>query len=336
MNLTSHPLSRRRFLLASAGVCATATGLHAGVANSTLHKATKQARALGAKVSITALGSDPTATEAAIHAAFQELERVESLMSIYRPDSELSRLNRDGILRNPDPRLRKVLNFAKRLSAQTRGAFDVTVQPLWELCQSAKRNEVPPSADEIAEARSKVDWRQLEISKDAVCLHKKGASVTLNGIAQGYAADLAGTALARRGITQALIDTGEFRSLGSNTNDKDWSVGIQHPRNVDALISIARLNGRCIATSGDYQTTFTDNFRRHHIFDPHTGTSPAELASVSVVAPEAMTADALSTAIFVLGPEKGARLARAHHGVEAFLVLKNGRTMATDGFPLKS
>lgn len=339
MESSSVSLSRRRFLQISAAACAACGSAYAGVeefASPPPHQMTKRAHALGASVSITALGAERAAVEAAIDSAFLELERVESLMSIYRPDSELSRLNRDGILKNPSPQMRQVLSYAKDLSARSDGAFDVTVQPLWKICQSARKRGVSPSADEIAQARSKVDWRQVDISGDAIRLGRRGSAITLNGIAQGYAADLASAALTRRGVTHALIDTGEFRSLGDNGKGRDWSVGIQHPRNPGALISIAKLKGRCLATSGDYQTSFSDDFRRHHIFDPRTGNSPTELASVSIVAPDAMTADALSTAIFVMGPERGAQLARSHPGADAFLVLKNGGTMATGGFPFVS
>jgi len=115
--------------------------------------------------------------------------------------------------------------------------------------------------------------------------------------------------------------------------DAAWRVGIQHPRERDAFAALASLENRCLATSGDYETTFSDDFSRHHIFDPHTGESPGELASVSVLAPTAMSADALSTTLFVLGPERGMEMLRQCPGIDALMILKDGRRLATDGFP---
>ncbi len=113
-------------------------------------------------------------------------------------------------------------------------------------------------------------------------------------------------------------------------------MGIQHPRIEDAYISVAKLDGRCLATSGDYATSFSPDHRDNHIFDPRTGKSPTELASVSVLAESGLVADGLSTALFVLGPEQGLRLIEATPGADALFVLKDGRTLATRGFPEQS
>ena len=110
--------------------------------------------------------------------------------------------------------------------------------------------------------------------------------------------------------------------------------GIQHPRNEDAYIALARLSGRCLATSGDYATAFADDYSQHHLFDPHTGRSPTALSSVSIAAASAMQADALSTAVFVLGPDAGLELVKTEPSCDALLVLNNGRTLVTEGFPL--
>ena len=157
--------------------------------------------------------------------------------------------------------------------------------------------------------------------------------MTLNGIAQGFAADRAMAALRRHGIGHALVDAGEIGTLGGRDASEPWKVGIQHPRRQDAYIEIAKLDGRCLSTSGDYATSFDEDHRDHHIFDPHTGRSPAAFSSVTIAAPTATQADALSTAVFVLGPERGLDLVRSSPSVDALLVLKDGRTLATDGFP---
>lgn len=271
--------------------------------------------------------------EKALDDAFAELARVERVMSIYLPDSELSRLNRDGALTRPDPYLIRVFKEAQLMADRSSGAFDVTVQPLWNLYAAANKSGALPGDGEIDAARAKVDWRGLTVTDTELRLRDPGMSVTLNGIAQGFAADRAMEAFRRNGIEHALINTGEISSLGQKAGGEPWVVGIQHPRTADAYLGLAKLAGHCMSTSGDYETTFSPDKAYNHIFEPWTGRSPKELASVTVIAPNATQADALSTAIFVLGAEKGANLARSLPGVDLLMVLKDGRQLASDGFP---
>ena len=129
---------------------------------------------------------------------------------------------------------------------------------------------------------------------------------------------------------------GEINALGSKPEAVGWKVGIQHPRREESYLALAQLQGRCLATSGDYATIFSPDYKSHHIFDPHTGRSPAQLASVSVAARTGMEADALSTALFVLGPERGLKLLQHTPGADALLVTKAGRTLRTAKFPFTS
>jgi FAD:protein FMN transferase len=166
-----------------------------------------------------------------------------------------------------------------------------------------------------------------------VRLKKAGMGITLNGIAQGFAADRAMGAIKGCGVRHALVNAGEIASLGRKAGGELWSVGIQHPRVADAYLGLAQLEGRCMSTSGDYETTFSVDKAYNHIFEPWSGRSPEAFSSVTVVAPSATEADALSTAIFVLGMEKGMELVRASAGVDVLLVGKDGREMASGGFP---
>jgi thiamine biosynthesis lipoprotein len=289
--------------------------------------------ALGTTVSLTVAGLTKARAEAALDAAFAEIETVEQVMSLYRPGSQLCELNRTGLLRDPHPYLVQVLRTAAATSRDTRGAFDVTVQPLWELCAAAKKQGRQPTGAEIAAAKARVDWRAVETRDELVRLHGRGRAITLNGLAQGFAADRAVAALAAHGVNHALVNAGEIGTSGRKTDGENWTVGIQHPREPDAFVSLAGLSGRSLSTSGDYETTFTDDFSRHHIFDPRSGDSPAELASVSIVARAALEADALSTAAMVLGVDETLRLVAGRPGVDALLVTKGGRVLATPGFP---
>ncbi len=334
-NLNLLPSSRRRFLMGTAGACA-ALGAGAWSLESArrgeLYRRTSHA--LGSAVTLTVWHRDRSVAEAALEAAFQELELVERVMSLYSPDSQLCRLNRDALLQPPHPHLVTVLEFAAGISKQTAGAFDVTVQPLWELYREAQKQGTLPEESAVRLARERVDWRRVQVAADRIELTGEGTAITLNGIAQGFAADAAMHVLRRCGVEHGLIDAGEMSALGHKPDGECWQVGIQHPRQPDAFVSLAKLQDRCLATSGDYQTWFSEDLVNHHLFDPHTGHSPRELASVSIAAPTAMAADALSTAVFVLGVERGMELLRQMPGTDALLVLRDGRSLTTAGFPV--
>jgi thiamine biosynthesis lipoprotein len=343
---------RRRFLALALGTGATLGGWNlcagwrreegeAGQAaeetpplpEETLHAVTRKSWAMGAGVSLTVLHARREVAGQATVAALAELRLVERLMSLYRPDSQLCRLNRDRVLDRPHPYLVEVFRAAEVTSQQTAGAFDATVQPLWDVYAAAQKAGGLPDEKAVEAARRKVDWRQVEIAADRIRLYGDATAITLNGIAQGFAADRMLSVLRRRDIRHALVNTGEIGTLGGKGRNAAWSVGIQHPRRDDVYLTLAKLEGRCLATSGDYATAFSDDRRDHHIFDPRTGHSPRELASVSVAAATATQADALSTALFVLGPDRGRKLLEATPGADALFVLKDGATLVTSGFP---
>ncbi len=289
--------------------------------------------ALGATTSIVALHEDLAAAERAVDAAFEELATVQSVMSLYRRDSQLCRLNREGVLLDPHPYLVQVLEKARAMSAASDGDFDVTVQPLWALYAAATRDGHLPSAVDIERTRQLVDWRRVEVGEDRIRLTGSGTAVTLNGIAQGFAADRTLSALAAGGVGHALVNTGEIGAMGRRRDGELWTIGIQHPRSPHAFISRANLDGRCVATSGDYGTSFGPDRVHNHIFDPGTGRSPGEFQSVTVLARTGLEADALSTAVFVAGLERGIGLIESTPGADAHFVLTNGETGATSGYP---
>jgi thiamine biosynthesis lipoprotein len=319
-------------MLGGAGGLA-ALGLAPALRSRGLQKAERKSWALGADVSLTALHEDRRTAELAIDDAFAELERIEEAMSLYRPHSQLCRLNRDGVLDNPDPYLVAVLRAAGEMSSLSGGAFDATVQPLWELYASAKKAGRLPEADAVREAAGRVDWRKVDVSPGRIRFGAPGMGVTLNGIAQGFASDRVAAALQARGVRHALVNTGEFGSLGRRADGAPWTVGIQHPRQPDAYIALAALEDRFLSTSGDYATTFSEDFRHNHIFDPRTGLSPVEFSSVTVLARSGMEADALTKVLFVQGLEQGLAQVRSIPGADALCVFKDGRMVSTDGFP---
>ena len=298
------------------------------------HKYTGSDLAFGTTLSITVMHHDQKQAELAIEDGFAQAKKVDALMSIYSASSQVYQLNRAGTLADPDPHLLTVLAESQRMSRLSQGAFDITVQPLWLQFTRSKAAGKLPAEAEIMRAKALVNWRDLEVSPQQLRLNKPGMSITLNGIAQGYAVDLALAAVRQRGIVDALLDTGEFISVGRKSAVQPWLVGVQNPRNSAELTTALQMDGRSVATSGDYATTFSPDFMHHHIFDPATGDSPLELASVTVAAPTGLEADALSTALFVMGHQQAIRLASQLHHVDVLIVSKQGSIWTSPGLKL--
>jgi thiamine biosynthesis lipoprotein len=330
-------MNRRKMISATLGLGALAAtarfGAFASDDPAQLKPFALSGHALGASVSLLVLHADADRAQAALAEALAEVHAVDALMSLYRDDSQLVELNRTGVLASPDERMLEVLRYSQDLSERTKGAFDVTVQPLWNAFTQAKERGSLPSPETLREARALADWRQVDVSDAVVQLRQPGMAVTLNGVAQGYAADRALAAVRRHGVEHALIDAGEFDTLGRKQHGDPWMLGVRHPRDPGALAARLAMDGRALATSGDYESFFTPDFLHHHIFDPATGDSPTELASTSVLAPSALQADGLSTAFMVLGPERSLALAASLPGVDALLIGKNGQSWRTPGLP---
>ena len=319
---------RRKFLAASLGTVAATIGpVHARG-----QLFTGATLAFGTTVTVSLIHDDAAKAEAAIADAVDQATQVDRLMSIYNPASQVFQLNRDGVLNNPHPHLLEVLRQARALSELTRGAFDISVQPLWKTFRAAADEATLPSREQRLQAKSRVGWQRITFDAQTVSLGKPGAAITLNGLAQGFAADLAMGAVRARGIDNALLDTGEFSAHGHNGAREAWTLGVLDPRDAESLAATLRIDGRCMATSGDYASTFTSDFVHHHIFDPVTGDSPQELASVTVLAPNAMLADGLSTAFMVMGARKSHALAARLTGVDLMTINKRGVLWKSPGW----
>jgi thiamine biosynthesis lipoprotein len=320
-------MERRRFMAASLGTMVP------GPASAADHapRTTGAALAFGTTVSVSVRHADERVARLAIADALAAARQVDRLMSIYDPASEVFRLNRDGFLARPHPHLLAVLRHARALSQLTCGAFDITVQPLWQASRHAFEAGMLASHRERADARALLGWNLVDASPERVVLRKPGMRITLNGLAQGYAADLALRAVLARGVVHALLDTGEFAATG-NAGGRNWQLGVPDPRASGRMAATVRVDGRCVATSGDYETSFSNDRMHHHIFDPATGDSPPELASVTVLAPSGIEADGLSTAFMVLGSRGAHALAARLPGVDLLTIDKRGQVRRSPGF----
>jgi thiamine biosynthesis lipoprotein len=324
-------MERRIFIAASFGAMAGCS-LAPAERGKQLH--TASTLAFGTSVSVAVVHAEPRVALAAMDEALAAARLVDQLMSIYRLDSQVQTLNRYGVLANPHPHLLAVLAQARTLSEQTRGAFDITVQPLWQAYADAAAPNGRPLPTDRIKAGALVNWERVQCDAQRIALRKSGMKITLNGLAQGYAADLALAALRARGIEHALVDMGEFASAGQRQDGLPWALGVEDPRDPQALAATMQLAGRCVATSGDYASWFTPDFVHHHIFDPATGESPQELSSVTVVAPTAMQADGLSTAFMVMGARKAHAMAARLPGVDLLTINKRGIRWKSPGFPM--
>lgn len=272
----------------------------------------------------------------------QDLQRIDALMSNWREDSELSRFNAyDGDDYYPvAPETAQVVATALGISRLSDGAFDITAAPLVDLWGfGARLPEVArPATDAIAQTMSRVGWRKLQVRMEPPALRKSdpALAIDLSAIAKGYAVDVLVARLQREGLRDFLVDIGgELCARGLNAARAPWTVAIEHPSAVGAPPVLLRPGHRCVATSGDYRNYFEMDGRRYsHAIDPRTGWPVAHgLSSVTVVADDAMTADAYATALLVLGGET-ARMTARRYGTAAWFmrVLADG-SIAGDGTP---
>jgi len=283
----------------------------------------------GTTLWIKAAHTDAARLQQALNESVKAIRTVEKQMSLFDPDSAVSRLNRFGELRQPDAELLSVLTLAQHVSQSSGGAFDVTMQPLWNLWSLHSQSQSLPSSKALSQTRSLVNWQAMSVSHEVVRLHAKGMGVSLNGIAQGYAADRVRAVLQAHGVQHALIDTGETSLLGQSPKGNAWRFAVEPSVVSNEAPPVIHPNGWALATSSDAHTVFSADHVHHHILNPHTGDSPTHWATVSVIAPSCALADALTKVFFMCPPRGIERLAKAW-GVGVVLQDKRGKWFVKD------
>ena len=282
---------------------------------------------MGTFARVLVVAPDRATAEKSVEAAFSIFDRVEALMSDYDPDSQISAVNRRAFIEPVavDAEVFEVLSAALDYSRLSDGAFDITVGPVVQLWRSARQSGRAPTADAIERARSRVGWRHLELDAEhrTVRFALEGMLLDLGGIAKGYAIDKAAQAMRQAGALGGMIDIGgDLVCFGRPVGGKAlWFLGLQDPDDYEKMLLRLKIDDRAVATSGDYRRYVVIDDKKHsHIINPATADSTNDLSSVTLIAPTAMQADALATAVSVLGPEKGLALIESIDQVEAVLI----------------
>src|SRR3984957_12980617 len=330
--------SRRRFLkiaAAAATVPALAGGVRAFAPQGKL--VDWQLEVMGALSELAVWHDDPAVAGRTIREVRAEVDRLNSIFSLFHRDSEISCLNRDGYLDNPSWELRDQLASGRRFSELTDGAFDVTVQPLWDLYAAHfwngtnKSLDIDPAARRVAGGL--VDYRLVDIGPRRISFGRPGMGVTLNSIGQGFVADRIADMLRERGFAHVYADLGEIRLIGDNPDGRPWRIGLRDPKDQARVGRTLDLEDIGLAVSGGYGTLFEETGRYHHIFDPRSGLSAEKMTAIAVTAPSAMIANGLATSIYVAGREHAAKILAAYPGAKAVVTTADDEWLAsqTDG-----
>ncbi len=296
--MNSQGLTRRRTITIMAAACATAAGaIPPAMARHEWH-----GTALGAQGTLIFDGLEADTAKRMIAQVVAEIERLEQVFSLYRPDSDISRLNRHGELGRPAHDLQVVLAAALDVWRHSGGAFNPAVQPLWQMLSghfSGVGGRSDPDPEQVAALLTLCNPADIAHRDGAIVL-RPGMAITLNGIAQGYITDKVVALLRHNGMRNTLVQLGETRALPG----RSWQVGIKGSGRQ------LTLDGGAVATSAGTGTRFSPDGRWHHLIDPDTGRSPHDYKSITVLASSALLADALSTALAVAGSHMTARIAR--------------------------
>jgi thiamine biosynthesis lipoprotein len=261
------------------------------------------------------------------------MKEIESVASIYDPQSEAFLLNKNGYIGHPSKDLVYLMNESLCYFNLTGGRFDITVQPFLDLWKGGLwKEDKAIQQEKINETFKIVGADKIVIDKERIYFKKKGMKITLGGIAKGYAVDEALKVLKHRGIKGALINAGgDIGTIGSR-GAKDWSIALENPDDPTQYIAKFHISNKAVATSGNYERYFDPNKKFHHIINPKTGYSTSECISVTIIADSCIEADALATSVFVLGPKKGIQLIESLPGVEGLIIDSNRNISRSSGF----
>ncbi len=311
-------MQRRRFIkiLASSAAGLSLGQLSAARTVASLQPVIWRGYTLGAEGSFTLYTEDRTSAQTVLKHCFAEIRRLESLFSLYQPNSELCQLNRTGRLDAPAPEWQALLDAAGQAHQLSQGLFDPTIQPLWQAYaqhfeQSPNATEGPSEAA-LGAALARTGWQHLNYAADTIQFDQPNMQLTLNGIAQGFITDHISNILSNAGYQHVLIELGETRAIGPHPEQRPWSIGIKDAQQPEQIHEVAELDNQALATSGSYGSPFSMDGKYHHLLDPISGRPSTRWQSLSVIAPTATQADALSTGLSFASAAQISQIERAH------------------------
>lgn len=293
------------------------------------HLETESRMMMDTVVSIHALGPEKM-TAPAMDRAFGRMAEVDARFNIHNPDSPIYAFNRFGTPIT-DPEILGVVRFALDISRRSGGAFDITVSPMIDLWGFYDDRPRLPAASGILKRLDRIGYEHLVLREDRLEKTRPDIRIDLGAIAKGYAIAQAVSVLKSHGVESALVDAGgDVYALGKK-GSRYWHVGIKGPRETEVL-GYLEAEDTAVVGSGDYERFFTENgVRYHHIFDPRTGYPADGLSGITLIAPDPMAADGWATALFVLGPQEGMRLADTLADIEVVMVTTSGDILLSSG-----
>jgi thiamine biosynthesis lipoprotein len=292
---------------------------------------------MGTRCYVELWADDPVQGNAAIDAVMAEFRRIDDLMSHYKPDSQLSRINQHAA-QGPvqvDQELFDLIKLSTHYSEITAGAFDITYASVGYLYNYPLH--VHPTEAQIEAALPAVNWRNLifDDAHHSIRFGHPGMRIDLGGIGKGYAVDRGVAILKSRGIRHAIVTAGGDSYIIGDHRGRAWLVSIAHPDFPDdpkKVVTRIPISDAAVSTSGDYERYFDENgIRYHHIIDPHTGQSARKVRSATIIGPTATQTDGMSKTAFVLGPEKALEIINRRPEYDAVFVLPNGHVMYSNG-----
>ncbi len=289
---------------------------------------------MGTEVSVYLWSDDPEAGRRALDEVFDEASRIDRLMSTYKDESEISKINREAADR-PTLAGEELFGLVRRaldISVLTRGAFDITYDSVGQYYDFRERQRPDPGT--IAAARETIDYRLVELDRAAstIFFAKPGVRINLGGIAKGYVVERGVDILRRHGIEHAAVTAGGDTRLLGDRRGRPFVVGIRDPRQDGEVAISVPLEDEAISTSGDYERFFDeDGVRYHHIISPATGEPAAGVHSATVFGPDAVLTDALSTSVFVMGVDRGLTLISTLPDYESIVIDASGKVYYSDG-----
>ena len=289
---------------------------------------------MGTEVSVHLWSDDPDAGREALEEVFDEAARIDRLMSTYKDESEISEINR-AAAQGPvatGPELLGLIRRSLDISVLTHGAFDITYESVGQHYDFRQHRR--PDDETVAAERSLIDFRLVQVDEVAgtVFFEREGVRINLGGIAKGYVMERGADLLRLRGIHNAIVTAGGDSRLLGDRRGRPWMVGIRHPREDGKVAISLPLAGEAISTSGDYERFFDeDGIRYHHIIRPSTGAPAEGVHSATVIGPDAVITDALSTSVFVMGVDAGLTLISTLPDYESIVIDAAGRVFYSDG-----